>query len=612
MGYNAQNLPHSSRPKTWEIYNERDRIIYGGYLAAVFLIPLFIVQGITTFLFDYGDIFNPDAVLWSLFIDLFLGVFLLLFLGVNIIARKIGDRAIRVHYASAICLMVVLAAAALVHMHFLGALHSMQTFLIMAVNVGFFWYIRKSHAYLLFLISNLFILIVLLLEYYSLLPYAPFLKKGGELGEIFLDPRVIGMNVGIFLIITATVGSVLIYFRESLEKSQKRFLLETANRLRLKDQLHQARKAELINSLTGGVTHDFDNILQTISKNVNVLMDQSSPDDLTRINFMAIKAACKRADELVDQMKTINKNNKPVYSNIDIAQMIKKAGTLFQESFYSSVKVEYDLDDNCGIVWADSSRLHQLVMNLFQNSFRASDEYDCRMKIEVKGIELDKKISAKNINLTPGKYVHLAVSYKGSGIEKEALPKIFHPPFDGISFLDGKVSDLSTVNQIIHHCHGQMMVVSEPEKGTIINLYFPVSQKDVAGETNSVKTEKADTSIMFVDDEEAIVEVSEIVLKANGYKFTGFTDPLDALDEFETSPDDFKIVVVDLTMPNMTGIELARKMKILRPNIPIVLSTGNTARIKDERNVAPPYDYILRKPYEYDELFELVNGFSEK
>lgn len=205
-------------------FESRERIIYGGYAVAIFLIPLFVGQFLATMIFDFDDIFEPRMVRLSLVLDMALVLVIAAFIVSNLIAKRIGDRARFFHYPSAVALLFVLLFAALAHMHFLGTLNSMQTVLVMAVNAAFFWYLQRRDTYLLFALSNLFLLIILALEYFGVLSYAPFLKIGDELAPTFLDWRMIGMNGVIYFVVNGVVFSVFFYYRASLESSHQKLL----------------------------------------------------------------------------------------------------------------------------------------------------------------------------------------------------------------------------------------------------------------------------------------------------------------------------------------------------------------------------------------------------
>jgi PAS domain S-box-containing protein len=228
------NLAGMSFDDRQALYEARDRILFGGYAMALFFVPLFLGQWAATLLFDTRDVFASRAVFLSLAMDLFLVFVIAVFIAANHVARRIGDRAIFFHYRSVLVFLPIFAGAALAHTYLTGLLGSTQTILIIAVNFCLLLYLRRRHAYWIIGVSNAVVFSVLLLEFRGILPYAPFMRDGARLGAVFLDPRVIVMNVAVYLVITGVIAAVTIDVRRSMAKShirlgeQSRAILQTA------------------------------------------------------------------------------------------------------------------------------------------------------------------------------------------------------------------------------------------------------------------------------------------------------------------------------------------------------------------------------------------------
>ncbi|KPK31350.1 MAG: hypothetical protein AMK70_12570, partial [Nitrospira bacterium SG8_35_1] len=257
-------------------------------------------------------------------------------------------------------------------------------------------------------------------------------------------------------------------------------------------------------------------------------------------------------------------------------------------------------------IHADPTQLNQVLINLCANAVHAMDEKGT-LTVSLQEVQLGQKGTRHKVNLKPGFYVLLKVADTGKGISPEVKERIFDPFFTTKKVGEGTGMGLSVVHGIVDNHGGMISVESTPGKGTAFNIYFPVVEKAFAA-TKDITTPqyKGDEHILFVDDEEGLVELAAEMLQLYGYTVTCKTSSKKALEAFRTAPDNFNLVITDQTMPDISGVELSKELLKIKPDIPIILCTGYSAKISEEMaeriGIA---DYFL-KPFDTDKLLRSV------
>jgi PAS domain S-box-containing protein len=372
-------------------------------------------------------------------------------------------------------------------------------------------------------------------------------------------------------------------------------------------QLQQAQKLEAIGTLAGGIAHDFNNILGAIVGYSEMIYDDLPPGSPSVKDITEVLKASQRAKALVKQILTFSRQTEGQKILMQPAVIVKEVITLLRSSLPTTITIEQDIDKDAGIILADPTQVHQIVMNLATNAFHA---------MELKGgtltISLQKKIFSKDdlapgTELQPGTFVQLSIRDTGEGVAPEILSRIFDPFFTTKEVGKGTGLGLSMVYSIVKSCNGSIVCDSELGEGTEFRILFPALEGHVVQEnglTDLISHGKE--HILFIDDEEMLAELGQAMLKRLGYHVTTRTNSLDALTIFQNQPDDFDLIITDQTMPGMTGLDLARRILQIRPHMPIILCTGYSTLISEDKGKAAGIKGFAYKPLAKKEIGELI------
>ena len=375
----------------------------------------------------------------------------------------------------------------------------------------------------------------------------------------------------------------------------------------LQNQLLQAQKMEALGTMAGGIAHDFNNILTIIMGRVELAIQKtqmklvvgdsgvsiSQPPsvqvgniDKTILNdLLQVKKATCRATELVSQILVFSRQEQVVSETVDPSEVISESLALLRSIIPATVAINEDIDPSCGLIKADPTQLHQILMNLCGNSVHAMDE-NGELFVALNSIVLKPQDINHLVDKYPGNYVRLTVTDSGVGMSQAIIEKIFDPFFTTKTFGQGTGIGLAVVHGIVEKMGGIVNVYSQEGKGARFEIDFPAvevsefTQKDCdLSNFDFSGTER----VLFVDDEEGIVQLSEEQLTQYGYSVVPKTDPNLALEMFYDAPDAFDIVVTDQSMPGLSGLELAEKIRKVRPRLPIVLCTGYSSKVTESK-----------------------------
>lgn len=369
-------------------------------------------------------------------------------------------------------------------------------------------------------------------------------------------------------------------------------------------QLQQAQKMEAIGVLAGGIAHDFNNILSPIIGYTEMLSDDIPKESPFRSSLDEIYAAAKRAKDMVKQILTFARQEKGEIKLIKIQYIVKEALKLIRSTVPATIEIRQDISNHCGAINADPTQIHQIVMNLTTNAYHAMEETGGIMTISLKEVELNEQ-DAFSLNIEKGSYVCLTVSDTGTGIPDDIKEKIFDPFFTTKKQGKGTGLGLSSVHGIVTSCCGFIRLNSEIGKGTEFNIYLPVAEsylkKDDALQVKEAirgGTER----VLLVDDEAPLVKLQKHMLERLGYKVISRTSSIEALEVFRASPDQFDLVITDMTMPSMSGDKLAVELIRIRPDIPVLLCTGFSTMISEDKALAMGIKGFLMKPVTISDL----------
>ena len=361
-------------------------------------------------------------------------------------------------------------------------------------------------------------------------------------------------------------------------------------------RIQQAQKMESIGNLAGGIAHDFNNILFPIMGFAEMLTDDLPPGSPERVNAQGILHAGKRGSDLVKQILAFSRQHEHKLIPTRVQQVLKEVLKLTRASIPMNIEINQHLQKDCGLVLADSTQLHQIGMNLITNAYHAVENISGKIDVEVREITI--KDGLNDLALPPGGYVMLSVSDNGIGIDKTHLDKIFEPYFTTKEKGKGTGLGLAVVYGILKEHKGEIKVMSEPGIGTAFQVYLPLMKTSEVFESISepMVMETGTERILLVDDEAPIANLVKQMLERLGYSVSIRTSSVDAMDAFRASPDVYDLVITDMSMPYMTGEQLAQKMLTVRPDIPIIICTGFSERLTEDTAKAMGIKGFLMKP----------------
>ena len=401
-----------------------------------------------------------------------------------------------------------------------------------------------------------------------------------------------------------------------------------ANQKKLEEQLRQSHKMEAVGTLAGGIAHDFNNILGAIigyGQILTLFTSGADPRYEKRVNQM-LKAAFRGRD-LVRQILAFSRKNDGKRQHVLLRPLIKETLNFLRASFPATLSIEERIASRNLAVFADPSQMHQVLMNLCSNAAHAMEERGGVLEVGLEtmvfenggqedAINPDTPIVVQGLSgmdLLPGEYVKICVKDSGHGIDPDVQKRIFDPFFTTKPQGKGTGMGLSVVHGIVKDHGGKIVVESRPGHGTLFSIYLPVYHGDAQGETTEgAALPSGQGNILFVDDEQALVEIAVVILENLGYCVTGVFDSRRALEIFKQDPAGFDMVITDNTMPKMTGIELSRKIMDIRPEIPVVLVTGiNHGKAKEQAIAASISDFFV-KPLEAGTLAKIARQYLKK
>jgi PAS domain S-box-containing protein len=350
-------------------------------------------------------------------------------------------------------------------------------------------------------------------------------------------------------------------------------------------QLLQAQKMEAIGTLAGGIAHDFNNILGAIIGYAEMIQDDcsGSADSTVKHDIKQILKAGNRAKNLVKQILSFSRQAKARQIHLHPAIIISEAIKMLRASLPTTIKIEQDIDPDAGVILADPTQIHQIVMNLCTNAFHAMERNGGTLTVSLHRKVLSQHDPAINNLMQPGKYVQLSIKDIGTGIAPEILEKIYDPYFTTKELGKGTGMGLAMVHGIVQSSGGSIICNSKLGEGTVFHITLPIIETHILHEIESPELIPAGREhILLIDDEEMLIEMSRVMFERLGYRVTTRTNSTEALTIFRNSPESFDLVITDQTMPGMTGTNLARLMLQIRPDIPIILCTGYSSNVSEE------------------------------
>jgi PAS domain S-box-containing protein len=376
---------------------------------------------------------------------------------------------------------------------------------------------------------------------------------------------------------------------------------------KLEDSFRQAQKMESIGQLAGGIAHDFNNILAAIVGNLYLVRMDAAGQPAILEHLQNISEASQRATDLVKQILTFSRQDKPEREAVKLNHVVQEALKLLRSSMPATIRIQTELVE-VPTVLANATAIHQVIMNLGTNAWHAMRDQIGVLKIEMKVLDVDEDFAKTRPDLRPGNYVQLSVSDSGCGMDSATLEHIFEPFFTTKAVGEGTGLGLAVVHGIMKTHDGSISVYSQPGEGTTFHLYFPVIEAEVAsGKIEATPIPRGHGEhILFVDDEATLGRLGKKMLERLGYVVTTQTNPLEAITAVRDQPAKFDLVITDLTMPGMDGAKLGAQLLHLQPNLPIIITTGYSGVMTPAKVRELGFRELLSKPSTARTLGETV------
>lgn len=378
-------------------------------------------------------------------------------------------------------------------------------------------------------------------------------------------------------------------------------------RLKMEVHLRETQKMESLGTLAGGIAHDFNNILGAIVGYAELTHIQCQEGSKLERYVSQISKAGNRAAELVKQILWFSRQGLEEKRPLEMSQVVKEALKLIEVTLPASIEIIKKISPDLPPVLGNEIQIHQIVMNLCTNAYHAMKTSSGTLGVSLVMETIQEQDVGSYPGVTPGNYIKLSVSDDGCGIPPEVMNRIFEPYFTTKPVGEGTGLGLSTVHGIIKDHGGCVQVYSEAGIGSTFNVLLPVVDTESIIEINAGETlPTGNETILLVDDEKALIDLGRDLLERLGYRVETRASSIDAIEAFKVNPQKYDLIISDVTMPKMTGDEMAQQIKAVRPEIPIILCSGFSNRINELSMETLGVNAILMKPIIYSELAHTV------
>lgn len=413
--------------------------------------------------------------------------------------------------------------------------------------------------------------------------------------ELFLPKRESWWEESVYW---AKDGGLSIYFRDVTERK------------RLDERGRHTQKLESLGVLAGGIAHDFNNLLTAILGGASLLQEELLPDSAAAKHVEIVVNASERAAQLTRQMLAYSGRGRFVVEQLDISQQVREITQLLESSVTRGVELVMSLEASGILVEADSGQIQQLVMNLVLNGAEAIENGPGTVIISTRVEELDADYVRDNMagdNIVPGRYILLEVHDTGKGMDPQTLSRIFDPFFT--TKFTGRGLGLAAVIGIVRGHHGAIKMYSHPGQGTTFKIFFPVSADQAQAPVVAAQPKilSGSETILIVDDEETVQSMALAALRRYGYQVMQARNGREALDTFERDGAAISLVLLDMTMPVMSGEETLKRLKAMRPDVLVIASSGYN-EIEALRRFGQGVHGFLQKPYRAAQLAEKIRS----
>ena len=376
----------------------------------------------------------------------------------------------------------------------------------------------------------------------------------------------------------------------------------------LQDQVRQAQKMESLGTLAGGIAHDFNNILGAIVINAELALMEAEEKQSVGESLPLVLRAAERGKELVRQIIAFSRQKAWEKSPLGLAPIVRETVKLFRATLPATITLDESIGADEAVVLGHPAQIHQVLMNLCQNAALAMRDKPGTMEVRLDTVLVDEALAARHADLKPGPCARMTIADAGCGMPRDVVERIFEPFFTTRKTGEGTGLGLSVVHGIVRSLGGAVTVYSEVGRGSTFNVFLPLLEDGSAPEETEAAplAERGSETVLLVDDDPAQLKSLGRTLERLGYKVTTRSSGEEAAAAFAKDPAAFDLVITDQTMPSMSGMELARRLVRVRPDVRIILNTGFSEKVSGETVGRDGIRALLMKPFTATELSGLI------
>jgi PAS domain S-box-containing protein len=439
------------------------------------------------------------------------------------------------------------------------------------------------------------------------------LGSGLEFHGLRSDGSEIPLDIAVSPLGTGEGTTAIVVVRDLSEaKESERRKDEELARANREARIAQSRRLESLGQLAGGVAHDFNNLLGVILNYADFVADEIEKGTSAHTDVLEIRKAAERATELTRQLLIFSRRETVKPAPVDLNEVVRDIERLLRRTLGEHIELVTKLDPDIPSVLADPGQVEQVLVNLAVNGRDAMPDGG-RLVIRTSEVELDRDFLEEHPDISPGRYARLTVADNGTGMEPEVAARVFEPFFSTKRKGEGTGLGLATVYGIVSGAGGEISLYSEPGEGTVFRVHLPAAGSAVTvlpGE-HAVEFTGRGERVLLVEDEDTVRALAKRILTEGGYRVSATGEGADALRLLEEPRNEFDLLISDVVMPGMRGIELARRTRGLRPELPILMMSGYTTPMAEEDRRALAEAPLLEKPFSRRDLLGEVRNLLD-
>ncbi len=378
-------------------------------------------------------------------------------------------------------------------------------------------------------------------------------------------------------------------------------------------RIAQSRRLESLGQLAGGVAHDFNNLLGVILNYADFVADELEEGTAVHTDVKEIRKAAERATELTRQLLIFSRREAIKPAPVDLNEVVNDIERLLRRTLGEHIELVVRLSPDVPAVLADPGQVEQVLVNLAVNARDAMPDGG-RLVIDTRVVELDRDFLQEHPDAVPGRYVRVTVEDSGTGMDPEVAARAFEPFFSTKRKGEGTGLGLATVYGIVTAAGGLISVYSEPGEGTVFRVHLPAVDSDAvrAPGEQAVEFTGRGESVLLVEDEDSVRALAKRILTEGGYRVSALSQGSDALPLLEDPRRDFDLLISDVVMPGMRGVELVRRALELRPELPVLMMSGYTTPLEEDDRRAMAEAPLLEKPFSRRDLLGQVRELLDQ